>query len=484
LFLSQWGANIDKIREAAEKMSQKAIADGFHKKTENYRDIRIEIILNASGTAVVNYCFIKDCLILSTNPAALKFLIAHLDGAASATLADEPDYSTAIKAVGPYHDVDFYMNIKKLISGMLAEEHADQAQMIAATIGINNISFLASSAGLARQPGLDINARTLLKIDGPKKGICKILDIRPAALQVPRFVPSPTHSVLFLNLDIKKAYNEFYSILYNFSPMHAGLMFMPLLPPDPDGQPGLQLKNDIIDHLGCQIIISQSINKPFSTGGRTPPVETLIAVQLDNRNELEKSLARLHSLYILSKNPDAKRQLLGHTIYIVTVPALGFLRPGLSPMHQTEPSSSDQMCNLAFTVIDTYLILGTQQTVEQAIRTLNSPASESITSAKWFNKAKSAIPSIIGVALLEDNQASSEFLWWLIKQKKSSAFPNTEMAVNSQLSFKQENANLFNPVLLPDFETVRKHFGLSSFYGITRPDGFFFEFKYLKPQNE
>jgi hypothetical protein len=116
LFLSQWGANIDKIREAAEKMSQKAIADGFHKKTENYRDISIEIILNARGTAVVNYCFIKDCLILSTNPAALKFLIAHLDGAASATLADEPDYSTAIKAVGPYHDIDFYINTKKLIS--------------------------------------------------------------------------------------------------------------------------------------------------------------------------------------------------------------------------------------------------------------------------------------------------------------------------------------------------------------------------------
>ncbi len=33
--------------------------------------------------------------------------------------------------------------------------------------------------------------------------------------------------------------------------------------------------------------------------------------------------------------------------------------------------------------------------------------------------------------------------------------------------------------LLPEFDVVRKYFGLSAFYGISRPDGFFFEFKYI-----
>jgi hypothetical protein len=37
--------------------------------------------------------------------------------------------------------------------------------------------------------------------------------------------------------------------------------------------------------------------------------------------------------------------------------------------------------------------------------------------------------------------------------------------------------------LLPEFETVRKYFGLSAYYGVSRSDGFFFEFKYLNPQS-
>ena len=41
--------------------------------------------------------------------------------------------------------------------------------------------------------------------------------------------------------------------------------------------------------------------------------------------------------------------------------------------------------------------------------------------------------------------------------------------------------DLFNFSLLPEFDTVRKYFGLSAFYGISTPEGFFFEFKYLNP---
>jgi hypothetical protein len=40
-------------------------------------------------------------------------------------------------------------------------------------------------------------------------------------------------------------------------------------------------------------------------------------------------------------------------------------------------------------------------------------------------------------------------------------------------------SDLFDAKLLPDFELVRKYFAPSAFYGTTRPDGFFFELKYL-----
>ncbi len=46
--------------------------------------------------------------------------------------------------------------------------------------------------------------------------------------------------------------------------------------------------------------------------------------------------------------------------------------------------------------------------------------------------------------------------------------------------FSQAGSDLFDFSLLPEFDAVRKYFGLSAFYGLSRPEGFFFELKYLK----
>jgi hypothetical protein len=40
-------------------------------------------------------------------------------------------------------------------------------------------------------------------------------------------------------------------------------------------------------------------------------------------------------------------------------------------------------------------------------------------------------------------------------------------------------SNLFDVGLLPEFDAVRKYFGLTAYYGISSPQGFFFESKYL-----
>jgi hypothetical protein len=47
----------------------------------------------------------------------------------------------------------------------------------------------------------------------------------------------------------------------------------------------------------------------------------------------------------------------------------------------------------------------------------------------------------------------------------------------------QQGDGLLDFSLLPEFDAVKKYFGLSAFYGISRQDGFFFEFKYLNPDS-
>ena len=429
----------------------------------------------------LTYCFVDDCLIFSEDIDVVKFVIAHIKGASSPTLAGDADYTTTIAALGPYHDIDFYVNIKQIIKTILAEDATGKARTTVANLGIDNVTAFGGSVGLGRRLGSSCCGKAFLKINGAKKGICKMLEVESAVLKAPRFIPASVYSATFLNLNIKKAYNELYNILYSTSPMTAAIIHTPLLPPSPDGQPGLQLKSDIIEHLGSQIAIAQSINKPFSNTDAAAPTESLFALAVVNHRALEKSLSLLHSNVIAPNNPDARRELLGHTIYLVSPRSLPFFQPGMTPMQNPAEPGVPQAPKMAFAITNTHLIFGVESTVEQAIRTLSSPTAASVGSAKWFTSAKSAIPSVVGLASLEDNAVSGEFFWWRMKQTdkaKTSAIP----AGSTPFKFSPQGfGELFKPGLLPQFDVVRKYFGLSAFYGISRPDGFFFEFNYLNP---
>jgi hypothetical protein len=480
LFITQWGENIDKIKQAIDKMAEKNIEMGGHQKSsEDYRGVSIETMLDEQSKTF-SYCFVDDCFIGAMNTDILKFAIAHIKGVTSATLADDADYNATMKVVGPYHDVDVYVNIKQIIKTALAKDTTNETQTIITNLGFDNVTSLGYSVGVARRPGISHSCRVLLKIEGGKKGICKMLDFQSDVIRAARFIPASAHSVIFANLNIRNIYEQLYNILYNFNPTTAAMMQVPLLPTGPEGQPGLELKGDIIDHLGAQIIIAQSTRKPLPADSM--PTESLIAIAVRNRDGLEESLSLWHSKMILPSNPDAQRELLGHTIYLLSMPALPFFRPGRTPMQALPESGPVQMPNLAFTITDTHLILGFEPAVEQAIRTLSSSEAESVGSAEWFTSAKLAIPSVVGLAALEDHTTSTEILWWMLKQtskaKKSGTAPGlTEITMFGPMAFAQ----MFNFDLLPEFDAVRKYFGSSVFYGVSRPDGFFFEFNYLNP---
>jgi hypothetical protein len=249
----------------------------------------------------------------------------------------------------------------------------------------------------------------------------------------------------------------------------------------------------VIDHLGSQIVIAQSLKKPSpGTGGSqgeqsTPTSQSLLAVAIDNRNALEKSISSLHSTFIAPNTPDARRELLGHTIYSIDlsrfVPFLGG-NPNAPGASEIPPS--------ALTVTDTHLIFASEAAVEGAIRALSGSA-ESIDTAKWFAKAKANIPSAVGLAGLEDSAAAAEQIWSTVREaKKEDKGPDSrnELGVGMssgsilpQLTFSPAGSELFDVSLLPEFDAVRKYFGVSALYGVSRPDGFFFELKYLNPDS-
>jgi hypothetical protein len=504
LVIAQWGDKIDKIKETIDKIVSKAVEDGAHRQTEDYRGVEI-VTIESKPPQSLNYCFIDDCLIGSTSPNVLKFVIAQVKGAGSTTLDDDRDFAATMNAVNPSNAgrIDLYVNIKQIIKTELSEDATGKTKTLIDNLGLNNVTSFGGCIEPAGGPGDSTTAKAILKIDGAKEGICKMLDLESAPLRMPPFIDASACSVSVVNLNIKKAFGELTNILTRFSPQMASLVYMPILPPGPQGEPGLQLKSDIIDYLGSQIIVAQSIDKSqpersaAGSSQQEPPVQTrsVIAIAIENRAALEKSLSMIHSKMIAPNNPDATHQLLGYTIYTVDLsgllPMLGG-SPGRKPMRASADPDVPKIPPSAFTVTDTHLIFSTESAVEQAIRTMSSSA-ESLSSQKWFNKARSNIPSAVGMAELQDNAASGEYLWSTMRQSKN---PDTaggddkkseiSVGVTSQSLFPQimfsQGGGLFDFSLLPEFDAVKKYFGVAAFYGISRQDGFFFEFKYLNPE--
>jgi hypothetical protein len=508
LLITQWGQTIAKIKEAVDKTVEKAIEDGAHRQSEDYRGVSITTIIRRSSTDL-SYCFIDDCLIGSMDLDVLKFVIAQIKGAGSATLADDADYTATMKAaeLSTQTQINLYANIKQIVKIIIAEDDTGKTKTTISNLGLDNVTSFGCSIG----PGTSTAGsntsfgKAFLKVRGEKKGICKMLDIETATLRVPQFIQPSAHSVSFVNLNIKKAYTELGNILNSILPQLAAMMYMPLLPPSPQGEPPLQLKADIVDHLGSQIIVAQSIDESPSDISEPKQKKSLIAVAIENRSALEKSLSLLHSTLLAANNPDARRQLLGHTIYIIDTSAIfpaspkrpkrPMQIPGRGTPQGGNPPETPTMPKFAFTVTDTHLIFAGESAVEQVIRALNTTENLSVGSAQWFNKAKSIIPSIVGLASLQNDAALGEFFWSDLRElkKETSKIKDTDsstkigLGVSSgspfpQLVLSRAGSDLFDFSLLPEFDEVRKYFGLSAFYGLSRPDGFFFEFKYLNPR--
>ncbi len=469
LVITQWGSDLEKIKETITEEIKKAVNAGAHKKSDDYRAVTIDTIIT-EGKPQVSYCFIDDTLIGSNNNDLLKSVIARIKGAQTPSLADDTDYIETKKAIGPDHDINVFVNIKQLIKTGMILDNSGQIRMFLSSLGLENIRAFGLSIGLGRLTGNSFAAKGLVKIDGQKMGVCKVLDIESDVIRVPEFIPASTSSVSIVNMDINKTITELSNVLTRFSPPLAAMLYMPLLPPGPDGSPGVQLKSDIIDHLGSKIVIANSIET--SPDGSIAPQFTY-SIGLNNRGALERSLSKVHTMMIAQNNPDTKRDILGHTIYLFDI---GMFMPS---------SASGQQQKWAFTLTDTHVIIGTETAVEQALRTMGT-SEPSLNSAKWFVEAKSALPSTAAIVSLQNEAVSNKLFWQTLKKQKKESENNDSkssvgIGLNSQgnLLFMQKGLDFVDFTLLPDFEKVKKHFGLAVSHLTSRPDGFFMEIKSL-----
>ena len=485
LIITQWGSEIEKIRKAVDEMLRQNTEYGGHKKAaKDYRGVKIETMVDEIGEEF-SYCFIDDCFMMAFAPNLIEFAVAHIKGATSSTLADEADYNATLAVLRPHKDVRLYVGIKALFKAIAGDDDTGEIQKDIATMGVDNVRSIGLATSFAANSRSSVSGKAFIKIDGQKKGVCKMLATESAPLKVPPFVSSSACSLVFFNLNIERAFEHLTQIVTSFSPQAAALLYTPLATSDSPDQPGLKLKDDLVNHLGTGIIIAQTINKPFKNPGTGGKSEYLIALAVDDRSALEKSMSLLHDKIIAPGDPDSSRELMGHTIYLVNPASFSPLMAMTPPVQAENDPEKLRMPSLAFAFTDTHMLMGVEATVERAIRNIYNPSARSLASEEWFRKTKSAIAVDSGLTIGEDAARTTELAWWTMK-KTCQLQGQFSMAINAgpipltPVGFAQ----LIDPALLPEFEEVAKYYGLTTFYGLDRPDGFFFEFNYLNPSGK
>lgn len=543
LIISQWGNDIKTIKTAADKAVRKSLEKGARQEKETVRGRQIITItqkeaspvkedtpeIKSGGTATmkpqphrfvgiaieeenedgglavkdadenegtatgiaaapatmpsaISYCFFDDVLIASEDKETVKFLISRIDGGAGQSLADNDNYQKTMAAAGTVHDIDFYLNVEAIIKNIVAQDTAGQIGPQIAAFGLDNVSSLGAAVSVGRSGGTPFAVKGLLRINGLKKGIMKLIEPQSLPVQTPQFIDASSVSLSVCNISIKNAYDELFKIMSGISPGFAAAMNAPLVPADEKGQGGVELKKDILDYLGSGIVVASSIKKPFVSG--SDPAKTITAIATTNRAALEKSLAIVHNTLSGGK-PDMRRELFGHTMYLLDGSAFPFLMGSeKQPMADMARNQKAQppMPKFAFAVTDTHLIAGSEENVAQALRLLSNKDAGSLASAAWFIRAKSVIPGAVGMAGLSDGRTYGEYLWWNLKEmgkakSAANAFDPTQMALSGLGQF-------FDFTLLPNFDTVKKYFGVSTQYVISRPDGYYFEARHLDLQAE
>jgi hypothetical protein len=269
--------------------------------------------------------------------------------------------------------------------------------------------------------------------------------------------------VSFLHIDIKRAYDELFKMLNLINPEMAEPLKLPLVPPRPDGAPGLELRKDVVEYLGSEIIVAESLDKKTDT--TRPQTSKLVAVAVTNRAALEKSLATWYQAIIAPTQPQGRRELLGHTIYTLNLGVLPLLLQGgqgVVPMQSNGPEPQ-QLPKMAFTVTDSHLVVGSEPVVEQAVRSLS-------------DSSATQIPGAVGAAAFSDDAAYAEQTWQQLRDSAAKTLTPDIPVVEPIGALVQNILQVADFGLLPEFEAVRKYFGYSVSYAVSRPDGFYFEF--------
>lgn len=363
------------------------------------------------------------------------------------SLADSEDHKALLQKLKPVGNVRYLINLPRIFAMTRSDESADEETR--KWMKVLGADSLRSAVGHVRvgARSYDIKAELLFLMSGERTGLASLLSMENRPITPPPAAGPDTAMLGMLNLDPSRMINEIERMVRQSDPsaadeMQRSLSQVELVP----GQPPIDLRKDLIDHLQGPLTFIWSIARPLNTDSMH------MSLSLGHRNR--EAVGRL-----LSSTPMfSSREVQGTPVY-------DFL-----------------MFPVAVATTNDQLILGMKPTVERA---LAPPEGDGLGASKTFKRAARMVPDAAWMMFYSDDHAMLDAMLTLADKKDelADAGPTnpSAMIIGGWLQSMSAGGET------PDLKKLRKvlrYTGQSIATASSSGDGVQFTWVVLKPEDE
>lgn len=249
--LNQESDTADRLLEKGRELAEN---DGATLGSETEGEFEIQIVEGNDDDEYVAYVRQENTILACTNREVLGGILARWTGNADSddkTLADNRKFITLMNRCSSVHDdhqhqLAFYIDPFELISSALRGEGERQFVMgILRTAGLDGLLAIGGTS-LFNEQGYESIFHLHVSLSNPRKGVFKIIALKPGQYQPEPWVPKDVISYMTSNWDVNNVYQQIQGIYESYNPPTP---WEEMIEENFENEIGLNLKEDIVDQL-------------------------------------------------------------------------------------------------------------------------------------------------------------------------------------------------------------------------------------------
>lgn len=377
--------------------------------------------------------FVKDGMFVGgSSTELLQAVLVRWDGQHDRTFATDPIYSYILERCATAGDTapmaSWFLNPIGLFKGAMSAagpEVAMQSAMVMGflpVLGLDRLKGMGGVMELATEE-YDMVSQTLIYVDQPVTGVLRALVCPPAEQTPPKYIPASVSNISGIHWDVLGAYEAIEQTWDFFTAPGSFAKIMDDAANDPSG-PHVHPKADFIDQLTGQIYMIQD----FPKGADLEQQRVAFIFGVKDQRKMESVIEKVTNLEGVDINI---RDFQGIKIY----------EPRNVASQQVTPAIAISNDAMVFSV-----------NVELLEKLLRANGEESLAESEDFKAVAAEFPGPVSTFSFQRQDQVMEAVYAMVKQGL-------------------DESGEFDVSTLPDFEALRKYFGLNGSYSVPDAKG-------------